>query len=117
MNNSRTVEQVWAEAYRLQQHPEYAKAMAERNNPEINLKISYLKRVASREVDAALYARFGHEEYLMSRVAGLPMIRQKELAAGGLVLLITNAADGNENCEAIDPLILTPEQVEQVDWT
>ena len=76
--------------------------------------IVYYLNIAHGRLDPLLYVRFGFKDYLMRRVATLPIAQQKELAAGKLVELVEENEDGTFSTRMADPLEFSPEQAEQV---
>lgn len=76
----------------------------------------YYARIASGQVSAKAWLRFGEYPLLMDRVATLPIAQQEELGEGERIAVVQTRSEGYDprNNKLMCPLELTPDQIRRV---
>jgi hypothetical protein len=76
----------------------------------------YYARIASGQVSAKAWLRFGEYPLLMDRVSTLPIAKQEALGNGERISVVQTRNDGYDprNNKMMDPLELTPDQIRRV---
>lgn len=76
----------------------------------------YYARIASGQVSAKAWLRFGEYPLLMDRISTLPISQQESLGDGERIQVVQTRSDGYDprNNKRMDPLELTPDQIRRV---